>query len=76
MNGPERAELMQALVKKTEEGGVQEWVERIAAVARRAGAPMDQVSWQGSPSTVAFNVVETSVRYRFAEKLKAEVEKL
>ena len=52
-----RIALKEALLAKTRKGRVQDWIERIAAIAETAYFDTAQISWQGSPLLVASNVV-------------------
>jgi len=66
-------ELVPKLLAATEKGRVQDWVERLAEVAREAGLRIDSISWQGSPNAVAHNVVDFAVRRQREEKLRAVI---
>lgn len=57
ISGPELGALSELLVKKTEDGPVVEWVERIAVIARKAGIQPSRINWNQSPINVAFAVV-------------------
>jgi len=59
-----------ALVEVTRKGRVQDWVERIAAVATIAGLRLESIQWQGSPEKVASNVVETAGRLSMLDLLE------
>lgn len=56
-------DVVDVLLKKTESGPVTEWVERLAAVARRAELPLCNIEWYGSPKQVAHSIAGYSFRY-------------
>ena len=60
--GSEREELREQIIAMTKDGRVQDWVERIADIAREVGLDLSSISWQGAPVEVAIEVI------RFAEK--------
>ena len=49
------------IIRTTKEGPVRDWTERIANIARRAHFPLEKINWQGSPESVATNVVAFAV---------------
>lgn len=59
-----------ALLRITEDGPVSGWVDRIGKIARKAGLPLHQISWQGSPQIVAFHVIDLAQRHGLQEQLE------
>lgn len=57
-DGQQHQALVTAITDATREGRVQDWVERIAVIARKADAPMDRIVWAESPHSVAWKLVE------------------
>lgn len=49
------------IIEATRGGPTQDWVERIADIAHRAQLPLEKICWQGSPYSVATNVVTFAV---------------
>lgn len=66
--------LKPALVEATRKGPVQDWIERIAAIAASAGLPLERIQWQGSPINVASEVVEAARRHGILDTLKQAIE--
>ena len=68
-----RIALKEALLAKTRKGRVQDWIERIAAIAETAYFDTAQISWQGSPLLVASNAVEFAIRRNSTESLQQAI---
>jgi len=66
--------LSKDLVAVTEEGRVQDWIERMAVIAREAELPLARIKWQGSPNTVAHDIARISYSMGKIEELKKIVE--
>ena len=49
--------LKQDLLKATEKGRVQDWIERMAEIAKKANLPLHNICWQGAPIVVADNLI-------------------
>ena len=49
--------LKQNLLKATEEGRVQDWIERIAKIAKKANISLYNICWQGPPVVVVDNLI-------------------
>jgi len=58
MIGPEKAALVNEMCQVTQDGPVQQWVERIAAIAKEINLPLHRICWQGSPQIVAFHIIQ------------------
>jgi len=58
MSQAETNNLVDELLKKTEQGRVQDWNERLAAVARLAGVDVTRVAWSKAPRWVAIDIAD------------------
>lgn len=67
-------ELRSTLLEKTRKGRVQDWVERISVIAVSAGCRPEQISWQGSPETVAHHVCSYLEAYGHLDRLRRVLE--
>lgn len=57
----ERPELREKLLKKTQEGPVDQWVNRMGLVAKALGLDLADICWQGSPRIVADGVAQYAI---------------
>ena len=55
-------EISQRILEETRKGRVQDWLERIAEVARLSNVKLESISWSRAPEHVAIDLVETSKR--------------
>lgn len=51
------------LLIETKDGPATQWNDRIAAVARDAGLPLQNIDWIGSPASVAQRVARYAENY-------------
>jgi hypothetical protein len=58
MSQPERNNLIDELLRKTEQGRVQDWNERLASVARLTGIDLTRVAWSKPPRFVATDIAD------------------
>ena len=64
--------LEERLLDVTREGSITGWTERIAQLAAGAGIPIEMVRWNGSPYSVAADVVITA-RSRSIQSLEIAI---
>lgn len=57
----ERQELREMLLKKTQEGPVDQWINRMGPVAKVLDFDLADICWQGAPRIVADGVAQYAI---------------
>jgi hypothetical protein len=72
-SGNEQYELSVELRKKTEEGRLQDWVERIGQVAKMAGLPLYSIVWNVSAADASSAVVRSAINRDKLSQLRTAI---
>jgi hypothetical protein len=65
------AEIVNGMLKKTEEGRVADWVERLYHLVKPVGIDATQIYWGGSPASAAWSIYEEADRRKKLPAIEA-----